>query len=124
MRRPALLVLTVLVAGCAGPDLARRGGGVGFTADATPAEVYAEALALAAELGWPARERGGVVEVELAEPPMSERPSRWLRVTAEAEGTRTVVVVTALPTVGLAGPGRRSLRAPAYAFADALADRL
>ena len=135
-RHPApFVVLFVLVAGCASTDLVRRdNGGVGFETDAAPAAVRAEALALADELGHPARERGGAVEVELSDGPMTERPSRWLRVTVEAGGAGSVVTVTpsaralARGRVGVYWPtdaGRQTdALNPAFTFAEALADRL
>ena len=134
-RLAPLAALVLLVAGCASADLARRdGGGVGFETAAPPAAVHAEALALAEELGYPARERGGAVEVELADGPMTERPSRWLRVTAEPGGAGSVVTVTPSPAAlagGRAGvlwpadPGRRAdTLNPAFTFAEALAGRL
>ena len=143
MRRPALLLSAALIAACAGTGLVHLdGGGVGFQTEAAPAEVHAKALALAAELGHPARERGGAVEVELAGRQMSERPSRWLRVTAEADGARSRVTVTPSPNVvprgrgGVLVPGdgvsrtdpggwrRTDALNPAFTFAEALADRL
>ena len=141
--RPALVVLVVFAAGCAGTDLVRLdGGAVGFETDAVPAAVRAEVFALADELGHPARERGGAVEVELAGAPMSERPSRWLRVTVEAGGPRSRVTVTPSPNVAPRGRGgvfvpgggvsrtdpggwrRTDALNPAFTFAEALADRL
>ena len=143
MARALAVVLALLtLSACASNRLVpAEGGGVAFEARATPAEVRAEALALARDRGHPARVEGGAVRVELAGRPMSERPSRWLRVTVEALGDGATVTVVSLPDVGrmegvlvgrfpprpgTADPfGRRANGLdPALDFAEALADRL
>ena len=112
----------------------RDDGGVAFATDATPARVRAEALALAAEMGHPARERDGTIEVELSDGPMSETPSRWVRVAVEGDGPGSTVVVTATAPVragrraGVYAGGdpfrSRRTNVQAFTFAEALAERL
>ena len=138
--RPALIALLVGLSACAPSRLVpAEGGGVAFRTDAAPAEVRAATFALAHERGHPARSEGGVVQVELAGRPMSERPSRWLRVTVEPRGTGSDVTVVSLPDPcrgpvvgcppgrpGTTGPFRRRTRVsgPALDFAEALASGL
>lgn len=134
--RPALLagLAAALVVGCVSPALTPRDdGGVEFATAATPERVRAEALALAAEMGHPARDRDGIVEVELSEGQMSERPSRWVRVAVEADGPGSTVIVTASKPVwtergGMYPPPddplRRRTDVEAFTFAEALAERL
>lgn len=141
-RLPLLLALVAALSACAPNRLTpAEGGGVAFETAAAPAEVRAAAFALARERGHPARDRDEAVEVELAGRPMSERPSRWLRVTVEARGDGSAVTVVSLPNVrrragvvagrlppqpGGAGPYARRADAldPAFDFAEALAERL
>ena len=130
-----LALATALLAGCVSPSLTPRDdGGVEFSTEASPALVRAEALAIAAELGHPARDRNGTVEVELSEGPMSETPSRWVRVAVEPDGEGSAVVVTATAPVragrraGVTTGGdpfrSRRTNVQALAFAEALAERL
>ena len=128
MRPLALCAALALVAGCHTDRLRPAEDGFEIRSRATPERAYEAAVAVARELGHPARQRDGAVEVELPQgPPMSERPSRWLRVTVTPRGRGTVTTVRALPTVSVR-PRTPRERTPvgmeAYAYADLLADRL
>ena len=127
--KPLVFFAAVLLVGCYSDRLRPAGHGFEIRSRATAQEVQETALAVARELDHPARVRDGVVEVELAEaPPMSERPSQWLRVTVTAHGTKTVTAVQALPQISIpprpTRHNRSSVGVDVYAYADLLAERL
>ena len=95
--------LAVVLAGCHADRLSPVDRGYALTTSADVADVHEAALRVAADLGYPARVRDGVVEVEVpVGGPMSERPSRRLDVAVRPAGSRVVVTVRELSRVDVA----------------------
>ena len=124
-----VLVFAILLAGCHADRLRPVDDGYEIRSRATAAQARDAALAVACELGHPTRQRDGAVHVEMAKgPPMSERPSQWLRVSVAPRGAGTVTTVRLLPEIVVlrrsSVPSQSPVGIDAYAYADLLADRL
>ena len=127
--KPLVLSAVLLLAGCHADRLRPVDDGYEIRSRATVPQAQEAALAVARELGHPARVREGAVHVEMAKgPPMSERPSQWLRVSAVPRGAGTVTTVRLLPEVAVlrrsSVPRRSPVGTDAYTYADLLNDRL